>query len=247
MTRRSSSATVMTWAVIAGLLATGFAAQGCSAPAAPGQDELLVGDDANGAKARGSQGTDAPEGKQQGSIELGQGTKSSEPPPDADRTKGDEGSNDAPAQCTVDAQCNQSGRICTGGSCVKGCRTNAGCATNETCSAGQCAPIDASVECTADFDCDYGTICIASRCVPGCYTSWDCPIGQGCSAGMCKVTTTTSTPPPSGATPCTSDGQCNPGINGSGQICGAQGTCVPGCHRDNQCPGIKICVSGDCR
>ena len=239
---------------MAGLVAVLGAIEGCSAPSIPGHDDLAFGDDASGKKSKGSQGEDSPEGTQQDSIELGQGTKSSEPPPEADRTKGDEGANDAPAgTCTLDAECNQSGRICTAGACVKGCRNSAGCGASETCTAGQCALSDASVECLADFDCDYGTICIASQCIDGCYTSYDCPVGQGCTAGQCKVTTTTSTPPAGGGgsvgggTPCSSDGQCNPGLNGSGQICGAQGTCVAGCHRDNQCPGTKICVSGSCR
>ena len=234
------------WPLVAGLLVGALAVQGCTAASVPGHDGLVVGEDTNAKKSKSSPADDAPEGSQGGTIELGQGTKSSEPPPDADR--GDEGSNDAPAQCKLDAECNQLGRICTAGSCVKGCRTSAGCAANEACSAGQCAPINASVGCAADFDCDYGTICITSKCIPGCYTSYDCPSGQGCTAGMCKVTTTSSTPSgASGGTPCTSDGQCNPGNDGSGQICSAGGTCLPGCHRDNQCPGTKICVSGSCR
>jgi hypothetical protein len=197
MTRR-------TWAVIGGLLTVLGFVQGCSAPTIPGRDGLVLGADGK-QRSQSGEGDDAPEGTNQGNIELGQDTKSSEPPPDADRTKSDDGANDAPA----------------------------------------------SVECTADYDCDYGTICIAAKCIDGCYTSYDCPIGQGCTAGKCAATTTSSPPPPSGTggsgTPCTSDGQCNPGLNGSGEICSAQGTCVTGCHRDNQCPGVKICVTGMCR
>ncbi len=134
---------------------------------------------------------------------------------------------------------------------MKGCRNDAGCGATETCSAGQCELTTASVECTEDYDCDLGTICLGNKCIAGCYTSYDCPIGQGCTAGKCAVTVTTPPPPSgsggSGSISCTSDGQCNPGLDGSGQICSAQGTCVPGCHRDNQCPGVKICVSGSCR
>ncbi len=63
---------MVTWAVALGLVVTGIAAQGCSAPSIPGHDDLLVGDDANAKKSKGSQGDDAPEGTQQGSIELGQ-------------------------------------------------------------------------------------------------------------------------------------------------------------------------------
>jgi hypothetical protein len=243
MTTRSATTSIGTWAVLGVLGAVAFGVQGCSAPTIPGNEDLVLGDDTNGAKARGAQSADSPEGTQQGAIELGQGAPSTTPPPDADRTKGDPGANDAPPQCAVDAECNQTGRICAAGTCVKGCRSDAGCAAGESCDAGQCAPTNAAVECLADYDCEYGTICIASACIPGCYTSYDCPLGQGCTAGMCKATTTAG----GAAVQCTSDGQCNPGLDGSGQICSAQGTCVAGCHRDNQCPGTKICVSGNCR
>ena len=48
-------------------------------------------------------------------------------------------------------------------------------------------------------------------------------------------------PAPSGP-PCTSDGECNPGDDGSGLICGATThTCIPGCHSDAQCPGDTTC------
>ena len=242
--------TRQTWTVIGGFVTFLGVVQGCSAPTIPGHDDLVLGADGNARKSKSGTDEDAPEGTTQGSIELGQDTKSSEPPPDADRTKGDDGANDAPAQCTTDAQCNQSGRICTAGTCVQGCRTDAGCSANESCTAGQCELGDASVECTADYNRDYGSICIAAKCIDGCYTSYDCPIGQGCSAGKCTVTMT-SAPAPSdtsgSGTSCTSDGQCNPGLDGSGQICSPQGTCIAGCHRDNQCPGVKICVTGVCR
>ena len=233
--------------MIAVLFAAAFAVQGCSSPSIPGHDGLVVGDDTNGKKRKSAQGEDAPEGTQQGSIELGQGTKSSEPPPDADRTKGDEGSNDAPSQCELDAECNQLGRICTAGTCVKGCRTDAGCAVNETCDAGQCAPADTSVECIVDFDCDYGTICIAAKCIDGCYTSYDCPIGQGCTAGKCTGDHHDQHASGGRADAVHVRRTVQPGLDSSGQICSAQGTCVAGCHRDNQCPGTKICVSGNCR
>ena len=50
----------------------------------------------------------------------------------------------------------------------------------------------------------------------------------------------------SGAIPCTSDGTCNPGNDGSGMICEGN-VCVPGCHNDGQCPGITSCVGGTCQ
>lgn len=55
-------------------------------------------------------------------------------------------------------------------------------------------------------------------------------------------------PPPDagGATSCTTDGDCNPGTDGSGQIC-VQNTCVPGCNADWECPGSTSCVNGSCQ
>jgi hypothetical protein len=50
-------------------------------------------------------------------------------------------------------------------------------------------------------------------------------------------------PPP---TPCSSDGDCNPGTDGSGLIC-VGNVCVPGCHNDGQCPGVTSCVGGQCQ
>jgi 3D (Asp-Asp-Asp) domain-containing protein len=50
----------------------------------------------------------------------------------------------------------------------------------------------------------------------------------------------------SGGTPCTNDGACNPGNDGSGLIC-VNRTCVPGCRSNAQCPGVKSCVAGQCR
>jgi 3D (Asp-Asp-Asp) domain-containing protein len=45
---------------------------------------------------------------------------------------------------------------------------------------------------------------------------------------------------------CSSDGQCNPGNDGSGLICTAGG-CVTGCRTDAQCPGSTQCSAGQCR
>jgi hypothetical protein len=50
----------------------------------------------------------------------------------------------------------------------------------------------------------------------------------------------------SGGTACSSDGDCNPGNDGSGQIC-TGGQCVDGCHTNAQCPGSTTCVGGLCR
>jgi hypothetical protein len=48
-----------------------------------------------------------------------------------------------------------------------------------------------------------------------------------------------------GGESCSADGDCNPGNDGSGLIC-KSGQCVPGCHTNAQCPGVKTCHSGQC-
>jgi hypothetical protein len=47
-------------------------------------------------------------------------------------------------------------------------------------------------------------------------------------------------------TPCTSDGECNPGSDGSGQYCSG-GFCVAGCDADWECPGDTTCVGMTCQ
>jgi hypothetical protein len=49
-----------------------------------------------------------------------------------------------------------------------------------------------------------------------------------------------------GGTPCNTDGDCNPGNDGSGLIC-VNNVCVPGCDTDAQCPGSTTCVNGMCQ
>jgi hypothetical protein len=231
----------------AAIVAFVAAAVGCSEAPAKKKDVLALGDDeAESASKKKSADVEGEGPKNDnGTIELGSGTRGTE----AGGTEGDTSdAKPAPTECKTDPECNQTGRICTGGACVKGCRNAAGCAANQICDAhGQCAFDDSNVECYVDWDCALGTICnVAYQCEPGCYGANDCPQGQACTAGQCKVatstgTTTTTTPQ------CTSDGACNPGINGSGKICSPQGTCVDGCHKDYQCPGVKICSDGQCR
>lgn len=84
------------------------------------------------------------------------------------------------------------------------------------------------------------------------------PTGDDGSADPTAGDPPDTTPPASNTTPpagssgtgggasCAGDGACNPGNDGSGLICVA-GRCVPGCRQDNQCPGIKSCISGQCR
>jgi hypothetical protein len=49
-----------------------------------------------------------------------------------------------------------------------------------------------------------------------------------------------------GGVACSGDGACNPGNDGSGQIC-EDGQCVDGCRTNAQCPGATSCVAGQCR
>lgn len=49
-----------------------------------------------------------------------------------------------------------------------------------------------------------------------------------------------------GGIACATDGDCNPGSDGSGQIC-VNGTCVDGCNADWECPGSTTCVGGQCQ
>jgi hypothetical protein len=51
---------------------------------------------------------------------------------------------------------------------------------------------------------------------------------------------------PTGGQSCNNDGDCNPGSDGAGMICTAN-KCVPGCHSNAQCPGVKSCQAGQCR
>ena len=49
-----------------------------------------------------------------------------------------------------------------------------------------------------------------------------------------------------GGTACNTDGDCNAGSDGSGQIC-VGNVCVAGCNADWECPGSTTCVSGTCQ
>lgn len=143
----------------------------------------------------------------------------------------------APPTCTADAQCNSAGRICESGHCIKGTRSDSGTPTTPT------TPPPTTPQCVDDFDCVLGKICTQNKCVAGCHTDFDCPIQDVCGVnGQCVLDTTTSNPT---AFECIIDGDCNPGNDGSGKICSLN-QCIPGCHQDNQCPGVTICIGGNC-
>jgi hypothetical protein len=70
--------------------------------------------------------------------------------------------------------------------------------------------------------------------------------GNGSSSGGSSGSGSSSGGSSSGGASCSTDGDCNPGNDGSGQIC-VQGTCVDGCNADWECPGSESCVSGQCQ
>jgi hypothetical protein len=74
--------------------------------------------------------------------------------------------------------------------------------------------------------------------------------GGGASSGSSSGSSGSSSGGSSGSSggggaPCSSDGDCNPGNDGSGQIC-VQHQCVSGCNANWECPGSTTCVSGHC-
>lgn len=70
--------------------------------------------------------------------------------------------------------------------------------------------------------------------------------GSGTSGTGTSGSGTSGSGTSGGGAACASDGQCNPGNDGSGLICTA-GRCVSGCRKDYHCPGSTTCVSGQCR
>lgn len=74
----------------------------------------------------------------------------------------------------------------------------------------------------------------------------DAPVQTPVQTPVQSPTTTTDDDASADGIACgTSDGVCNPGGDGSGQIC-VNGQCVDGCRTDAQCPGITSCVDGQC-
>lgn len=70
--------------------------------------------------------------------------------------------------------------------------------------------------------------------------------GSGATGGFGGAAGASGAAGAGGGTACSSDGECNPGNDGSGLIC-VGGQCVPGCKTNAQCPGIKTCKSGQCK
>jgi hypothetical protein len=73
-----------------------------------------------------------------------------------------------------------------------------------------------------------------------CCTGIDSGSGGGSGGGS------TGSGGSAGGASCSTDGDCNPGSEGSGQIC-VSGSCVDGCNADWECPGNTTCQSGQCQ
>ncbi len=133
-----------------------------------------------------------------------------------------------------------------------------------------------SPKCSSDGECNPGNdgsglICQSGSCVAGCHGDAQCPGITHCVSGSCQGTSGTGGSGGSGGSgaggaasggasaggssgggtggggpSCSSDGECNPGSDGSGLICVSK-VCVPGCHQSWQCPGNTTCKSGQCK
>jgi hypothetical protein len=97
------------------------------------------------------------------------------------------------------------------------------------------------------FQCKAGAIALGHQCVTGKTCTRVNPSADDDRAQMDGQVPAcgTQTAPPSSGPSCSSDGQCNPGSNGSGKMCTA-GKCVSGCRANWQCPGSTVCRSGQC-
>jgi hypothetical protein len=128
-------------------------------------------------------------------------------------------------------------------------------------------------KCSSDGECNPGNdgsglICQSGSCVAGCHSDAQCPGVTHCVSGSCQGASGSGGSGPGGAgsggasgggggspggggaggggQSCASDGECNPGSDGSGLICVSK-VCVPGCHQSWQCPGNTTCKSGQCK
>jgi hypothetical protein len=91
----------------------------------------------------------------------------------------------------------------------------------------------------------------ASTPLGPCAVATPPPTPPAADAGSPAPTPTPSedagAPPAPSGPPCTTDGDCNPGDDGSGMICSpTTSTCIPGCHNDGECPGDETCQGGQC-
>jgi 3D (Asp-Asp-Asp) domain-containing protein len=111
----------------------------------------------------------------------------------------------------------------------------------DICVANQSASLSPSVNGTVHID----ALTAASTAAPAAPPA--APTSTSSSAPPAADPAPPSAPPasPPGEA-CASDGQCNPGNDGSGLIC-TGGSCVAGCRTNAQCPGSTQCSAGQCR
>jgi hypothetical protein len=107
---------------------------------------------------------------------------------------------------------------------------------------------DAGASCFVSSLGQSGSCTLVSDCAAqgGTSTPGLCP---GASDVQCCTPSAGPSPAPGGGgggASCNTDGDCNPGSSGSGEIC-VSGSCVAGCNADWQCPGDTTCVGGQCQ
>jgi hypothetical protein len=149
------------------------------------------------------------------------------------------------AACKNDPKVPAGNHICQGNVCVAGnCRAAADCNNpQQICTGFACGMCTANIDCSSAYGANH--VCVGGACVSGaCATSADCGGNQ-----LCNTTT-------HACQACTLDSQCIADTHyGSGNICLANGQCVPGnCHDvSSECTMVgQICgattphVCGNC-
>jgi hypothetical protein len=183
---------------------------------------------------------------------------------------GNEGTDEAVDACKSDADCSHNtpnqGVVCDPAAngpgmpgCVDGCRKTADCAQGATCSSndgktlGTCAgaPSKLGDACKTDDDCSDGNqgtgrVCSTStgKCVVGCHSEADCSKG---ATGGAMTYCDKSLDPYTCVTrkqlgdSCSSDNDCNGGVEGTQRVCNNAHVCDDACHSDADCQMNERC------
>ncbi len=152
-----------------------------------------------------------------------------------------------PPECTTNADCDD-GLFCNGpegcvaGNCMPGAPP---CSVGETCDEGEdaCIAPPPPPECTTNSDCDDGMFCNgAEECVSGmCMPGADpCEAGETCNEAedVCIA----PPPPPE----CTTNSDCDDGLNCNGHEMCVGGNCIPGsnpCSEGQTCDETDGCIT----
>jgi hypothetical protein len=107
--------------------------------------------------------------------------------------------------------------------------------------------------CANDIECNHGALGVgvicsntgnaATTCIDGCHNDQDCASGSTCNKQAVPHWACTSAPPAIG-TPCVGkpSGFCSNNQAGTGRVCSANsGTCIIGCHSEQDCPQNSHC------